>query len=508
MSVSDPMNHRLAPRVLLAGLFHETHTFVRDRTELNDFSVHRGAALLGRRGDASPIDGFLTAADGFGWEIVPAMSYDATPSGVVEHEVLEVFWQELETTLVQALSTGLDGIFLSLHGAMVTSQCDDAEGEILARIRKVPGAERLPLYAVIDFHTNLSEAMASHADGFVCYRENPHSDAFDRGRQGCELLARHMRTGRAPTTLLLRTPLLFPPTGQGTADAPMRELEALARRFESAHEEILAVNVVAGFAFADVPFAGLTVSVLVDGHTAAAERCLQQLAAFAWEARLQGLPVEQDLDEILPTLAPAPNGPILIVEPADNIGGGAPGDCTDVLRAFLRHGLTNAAVVMADAEAVQALNGIRPGERATIELGGKGSHLDAGPIPLEVELLSLSDGRFQLEDRQSHLAVITGADVDMGPSAVVRHEGVVILITSRKTPPFDLGQWRSQGWDPETFSFIGVKAAVGHRRAYDPICAGSYTVHSRGPCASDLTLLPYQKVRRPIFPLDPQEASL
>ena len=49
---------------------------------------------------------------------------------------------------------------------------------------------------------------------------------------------------------------------------------------------------------------------------------------------------------------------------------------------------------------------------------------------------------------------------------------------------------------------IGVKAAVAHRRAYDPIARRSFTVTTPGPCTSDLTRLPYKRVRRPVFPLN------
>ena len=124
------------------------------------------------------------------------------------------------------------------------------------------------------------------------------------------------------------------------------------------------------------------------------------------------------------------------------------------------------------------------------------------PLELDVELASSSDGRFTLEDRQSHLASIHGCHIEMGPCATVRHGGVTILLTSRKTPPFDLGQFRSQGIEPEKLSTIGVKAAVAHRRAYDPIAGASFSVDTPGPCTSNLRSLPYQEVRRPIFPLD------
>jgi microcystin degradation protein MlrC len=98
--------------------------------------------------------------------------------------------------------------------------------------------------------------------------------------------------------------------------------------------------------------------------------------------------------------------------------------------------------------------------------------------------------------------VVLGKTIEMGPSAVVRHRGLTILLISRRIAPMDLGQWRSQGINPEQLSAIGIKAAVGHRRAYDPIASASFTVRTRGPCMSDLTQLPYRRIRRPVFPLD------
>jgi microcystin degradation protein MlrC len=131
-----------------------------------------------------------------------------------------------------------------------------------------------------------------------------------------------------------------------------------------------------------------------------------------------------------------------------------------------------------------------------------GSRLDQGPLDLKVKLLSRSSGHFELEDKQSHLASMCGDFFEMGPCAVVQHGGVKILLTTNKTAPFDLGQWRSQGINPEKLNVIVVKAAVAHRAAYDPITARSFTVDSPGPCSSDLSQLPYRRVRRPIYPLD------
>jgi microcystin degradation protein MlrC len=198
-----------------------------------------------------------------------------------------------------------------------------------------------------------------------------------------------------------------------------------------------------------------------------------------------------------------PPGLTVLVEPSDNIGGGAPGDGTGLLRALVEHATPNAAVAINDPAAVRRLAALAPGARITLSIGGKGSRLDAGPLSLEVELLRTSDGHFELEDKQCHLAAMVGNSYEMGPCALVRHAGrLTILLTSHKTPPFDLGQWRSQGVDPEKLSVIVVKAAVAHRRVYDPIAAQMLWVDTPGPCTSDLRSLPFRKVSRPIFPLE------
>lgn len=488
-------------RIFLAGIFHETHSFTDDRTGIECFTIHRGQALLDRIGDGSQVDGFLSTAKAKGWQVVPGATYLCGASGMVDHAVFEAFWGEIKPVLVEAIGTGLDGIFLSLHGAMVTTQLQDPDGELLARIRALDGAQTLPIFGVFDLHATLTQEMMQLSDGLVCYRQCPHDDTYESAVRATALLARCLDTGIRPKQHALVTPIVWPPTGTGTRDGPMYALEQRARQIEQDVPGVLAVNVVAGYAFADVHDAGLAFGIITEGDDEAAKKALQDLAAIAWQQRAGGIPEEFELDDILANFKPNPKGPVLLVEPADNIGGGAPGDCTDVMRALLKHDVPGAGVVIADPVAVRALERVPVGGHATIAIGGKKSRLDLGPVTLEVALISRSDGRFELEDIKSQIVVL-GRKIDMGQTAVVRHRGLTILLTSKRLAPMDLGQWRSQGIDPEKLSAIGIKAAVGHRRAYDPIASASYTVRTRGPCTSDIKTLPYRRIRRPVYPLD------
>jgi len=490
-------------RILLGALFHETHSFVDEITGLADFTVRSGEALLQRRGDGSTVDGFLAVAAAEGWEVVPTVDYTALPAGTVDHIVLERFLVAFEAGLSDALADGgLDGIWLALHGAMVTTQCVDPEGALLALIRSVPGCATIPIFGVFDLHANFTAAMASNANGLLAYRENPHVDARDSAVRSAQLLARALRDGITPRMLSANAPVMWPPTGTGTADRPMRDLEALARELEREDPAIWAASVVGGYSFSDVPEAGVAFAIVFDGPDAAARAALDTLVAAATAMRSLGQPPEWEIDDAIAAILQAPDGPYVVVEPADNIGGGAPGDGTSVLRAFLRHGVERCAVAICDPAAVAALAGARPGEIRRLAIGGKGSVLGEGPVEADATLLSTSDGAFALEDRNSHLAASQGAHFNMGPSAVVQVAGVTVLLTSRKTPPFDLGQFRSQGIEPTQLKAIGVKAAVAHRRAYDGIAAGSFTVATPGPCASRIAALPFKRLRPGVYPID------
>ncbi len=477
------------PRVLIAGLFHETHTFLQGYTPLSHFQRLRGKQLLACAGDSSPLGGALECANRFGWEVVPGIDYRAQPSATVADEVWECFWQEL----APLLTCGLDAVYLILHGAMVTATCPDVEGALLRKIRSSPGCEGIPIFGVFDLHAHFSRSMAEHANCLVAYRENPHTDAREAACTAAALLQRHFETGILPVTRRLHTGLIWPPTGTATAQDPMQHLEALARALEADYPSLWSVNVVAGFAFGDTPNTGVCFHIAHEpGAADLADAALTRLEAAAHRLHPLGLVVEPPVDEVLQKLNPLPPGLTVLAEPSDNIGGGAPGDGTGLLRALIRHSVTNAAVAIADPEAVaQAIEG----RTQLLSIGGKGSPLDEGPLELEVEVLSKQDGLFSLEDKHSHLASMCGDTFDMGPCAVVRHRGITILLTSVKTPPFDLGQWRSQGIEPASLSVIGVKAAVAHRRAYDPIAARMLWVDTPGPCSSELKRFCYQHAR-------------
>lgn len=489
----------MGKRILLAGLFHETHTFLDQELRLNDFEILVGDELLSVRGDSSPLAGALQVSEECEWDVTPIIDLRATPGGLVADEVLDQFWSEFERVAAPRLAArDVDGIYLVLHGAMVCRSCEDVEGEIIARIRHLPGADQVPIGGVLDLHGNLSQATIEQTQGLVAYQCNPHTDAKEAAISGARLLQRVLESPRWPRSIWAQPGIIWPPTGVATNDEPMRSLEAIARRIERDDPQIGCVNVMAGFSFADTRDTGVSFAVTTFGDESQARVYLQELVNHALHNRALGLQLPPTLSEVLPKVhahLAADETPIILVEPADNIGGGAPGDTTDLLRTFIDEQLDGAAVVINDPESVQQARQLGIGAAGSFRIGGKSRDSFTQPVYVDAIVQSLSDGLFQLEDPHSHLASMCGNQIDMGPCAVLRANGTLILLTTHKTPPFDLGQWRSQGIEPTTCRVIAVKAAVAHRRAYDPITRVTYTVTTNGPCSSDLSVFPYQRAR-------------
>ena len=498
------------PRIFIAGLFHETHTFLDGTTKWDDFQIVRGEEILTLKGDSSPMGGVLEVAEQLGWSVVPALSAAAYPSAIVQDDVFERYWTEFSAALEKCLESGPpDGIFLVLHGAMTCETIDDVEGVLLERLvhqlqtLQQASSKSIPIFGVYDLHANFTPRMARFSNCLVAYRENPHADARESAVRAARLLERCLQTSEMPHTLLAQPPIVWPPTGTGTASDPMKMLLQLARKLQSDHPNFWEVNVTAGFAFADTFDTGVSFGIVTTGDDDEARSALTILCDRALQLAPLGNVIEQPVDVVLAELPRNEPGLTVIVEPSDNIGGGAPGDCTGLLRAFIRHDFTNTAVCICDPDSIGRLQGRSPGEQIELAIGGRGSRLDPGPIELTVTFVRTCDGHFELRDRQSHLASMVGDRFNMGDCAIVEYRGITILLTSVKTPPMDLGQWLHVGLDPAQFSFVGVKAAVAHRRAWDPISKGNVWVSTPGPCSSDLSQLPYRKLRRPVFPLDP-----
>lgn len=219
-------------RILIAGFQHETNTFAPSLADWAAFNrgdsfppFMQGEAIQQRlTGVNVPVGGFMAAADRLGWELIPAAWAGAGPSSYVTEDAFERICAAIVTTTRQALADGgLDGIYLDLHGAAVAQNADDAEGELLARLRAVVGAD-LPLVVSLDLHANITEKMLDLSDALVAYRKYPHTDMAATGELAASLMQRRLSGGSREPAHSRRLPFLIPLNSQSTDMAPAKAL--------------------------------------------------------------------------------------------------------------------------------------------------------------------------------------------------------------------------------------------------------------------------------------------
>ena len=494
-------------RVAIGGISHESSTFSTVPTGLSDFELRNfaeGAGLIERfTGTKSPIGGFIDAARDANYDVVPTMFASATPGGPVTAEATEVLTGKLVKGLKAALEEGpLDGVMLALHGAMVSDLDDDGEGYILRAVREVIGPD-LPLIVELDLHGNITQEMVDLCTLPVAYDEYPHIDPYERGYEIGWLMARIVRGGVKPTPALVKIPVMASLQRQFSHAEPMLTLKHLVHDVES-ERGVLNVSYLPGFAWADIEPTTFSIIVTTDDDPPRARELAAQIGRHVWEHREDFIVRPTPVDEAVRRGMDAPEGPIVLADIGDNPGGGAPADGTILLEALLRLGARNAVVVpINDPESARAAFAAGHGATVSLRLGAKVDHFHGEPLDVTGRVLTLSDGRFVHRGLMS-----TGIEMNMGPTAVVEIDGtnggsVKVVVTTHRYQPTDLEVLRSQDIEPTSMQIIAVKSSVHFRAAFMPIAKEVIEVDTPGLTSPRLDRLEFNKIRRPMYPFDP-----
>ncbi len=489
--------------IALGGVSHETNTFAPRSTTLDDFvqpgpfpGLLEGEAILEHfRGTKTIVGGVIDVADELEFELAPLIWTFATPSGTVDHEAYEWLKRQLVTALEAA--GWVDGLLLDLHGAMVTTECEDAEGDLLAAVRYVFG-RGVPCVTTLDLHANVTAAMVKHADVLVGFDSYPHVDMHERGVEAARILASLLNEGWKATAALCQLPLITAPPKQCTLFDPMQGIIAKARELEQ-RDGVVNVTVAGGFPFADIWEAGTSVVVTTRDNDSLARELSEELGQFIWERRDAFAPellsVESAVSEAMAT-----DGLIILADTADNPGGGGACDGTAILAELIKQNAQSAVVaVIADPEAVRQCAEAGVGATVSLRVGGRTDDQHGAPVEVTGTVVNLTDGSFITEGPMG-----TGVKQSMGRAAVVRIGGVELVLTERRIQARDTALLRSVGIAPEACKIIVLKSSVHFRAAFGPIASRLIEVDGPGCHSPNLFKYRYEKLRRPLYPLQPE----
>ncbi len=479
-------------RLFVAALGTETNTFSPIPTGLGSFEEYlwfpAGTHPAEPRFFTGPIVAARRRAAADGLTVIEGLAAFAAPAGITSRHA----WETLRDQLLDQLRAALpvEVVVLSLHGAMVADGYEDCEGDLLARVRALVGPDGV-VGAELDPHCHLTAAIVRSSDLLVFYKEYPHTDTYERAEELVDLALRAARGEIRPVMGVFDCRMIATiHTTRAPGQGFVGRMQALEGR-----DRVLSVSLGHGFPWADVADLGAKVLVVTDGDPAKAETLAAELGRELQALRGQTAAPMLDHEAGLERALALPGGPIVLADASDNAGGGAPGDATFLLRRLLEQRVRNVALgPLWDPVAVSFCQLAGPGGRLRLRLGGKVGPISGAPLDVEAEVTHLAKAARQR---------FAGGWTQLGDVAAIRIDGVEVLLNATRTQAFDPALFTDHGIRLDDKKLVVVKSAQHFHAGFAPIAKEVIWLDGPGALTQDFARLPYSRVRRPIWPLDP-----
>jgi len=486
-------------RLFIATFGTETSTFASFPTAIADFRDDLWSEGAIETLPPSPATGpaqlWLRRARAAGWEVVQSLHAFAVPGGPVIRADYEAMRDRILADL--AAAGPVDAVLLYMHGAMVAEGYDDCEGDLVARMRAQAGPG--PRIGVeLDLHGHIDDVLVSNADLIVIYKTYPHIDHDARADELFTLMQRLLAGEIAPVMALFdcRTMGLFPTTMEGPMPRFMADLIAAEAR-----PGILSLSLNHGFPWADVPLAGAKMLAVADGDSALAAATAREFGEYFYRIRRAATLPFTPFAEAIEAARVRGDRPLLIADTADQTGSGAPGDTTHVLRAFVEAGIRDAVIApLWDPLAVGLCHRVGAGARLNLRIGGKFEPNSGPPFDAGAEVLFVKRDAWQEHLDNERIAI--------GDVAVVRVEGIEVLLTSLRTNLYSLSLLELHGISFDDKQVVAIKNLYKHKDLFTGNTRGQLFVATPGTSNPDWKALPFRRLPRPIWPLDDDPLGL
>lgn len=479
-------------KIAVGGIFHETNTFSSlptTRSEFEKQTLVKGASMIAQyQGTRGSMGGIIDAANEYCLAIIPTIYAEATPGGLIDDGVFE----EIVDELCRGLTGDLDGILLVIHGAAVTDKKDDPEAHLLRKVlEQTNGAT--PVVCITDFHANLSTDMVDLSSCLVGFDTYPHQDYYQRAFDAVRILYYTMRKEINPVSVLRKPPMMPVVQKMLTEQEPMKGIMQLALEIEE-RKDVVNVTIAGGFPYADVRRAGMGVVVTTNGNSQLAEAYCAEIEKVIWSLRQDFVFNNMTVADGVKRARQSKAYPFMIVDSSDNVGGGSSGDGTALLAELIKQKIDSCAIIIRDFAAVEIAEKAGVGGLFKAQVGAKTDDKHGIPVYVEGQVKKISSGIYRSER--------TGVQMNMGKTAVVDLNGIILILTTERVPAFDTEALYSLGLNPQALKYIVIKGAVQWKASFGSMAKEWVEVGSPGVTSANLHYFDFKNVRRPIFPLD------
>lgn len=488
----------MSKRIAVASLMQEGNTYAPQKTTLADFEryyVWKGAEIVERTaGTRNELAGFLSVLDARDIEAVPLVAAYAAAGGVVTREAFEAIVVDMEQRLRTA--GPLDGLLLSLHGALVVDGQPDGDGEVIQRMRAIL-PEGLPIGVSLDLHGHITPLMLQPDVFHVGYRTFPHIDMYETGERTARILVDALASGKVPRMALAKRHMLISPTCTRTTDGPFVPFVERARALEIGG--VLAVSYFCVQPWMDVPDLGFAALVAAQDEVLA-QRAADELADAVWNARDGFFPELHEIDDAI-RVGLDSKGLTVVSDAGDAPTGGAAGDSAAVLEALLRCGADRAGrlsyLTLNDPAGAAAAHSAGIGATVRLKVGHAFTPELGSPIEIEGMVQHLSDGKFRMAD-----GGFDGMLVAMGPTAVIAIGDIRLNLRSAAAMEWDRAMYTSQGLELEEAALAFAKSPSHFRHSFGPFASRILVANTPGVTTADMRRIAFKNVTRPLYPQD------
>ena len=482
-------------RIAIGGILTESNDFCGQPTDIAAFErcvFARGDAVLEL--DSSSVGGMLKGLREYGADIVPLFFAAAHPGGPVTSEAYSSMRAELLGALEQALP--VDGVLLPLHGSAAAEDVDDPEGDIAGAVRSLIGPAA-PIVVSLDLHASITVAMMRHCDVLLGCETYPHTDYDKTGERAARMIHQILDGAINPTMVMAKAPMIVGAVNTATAGpGPFGDLMRGAKAFEG-QGGVISTSAFLVHPHLDRPEMGSGALVITNDDVEIATEIATDLSADFWRRRADIEPSLFSPEAAVRRGLEAEGGPVILVEAADCVGGGATGDSVATLAALLDAGVREECLVpVVDPGVAAVCHDAGVGAEATVAIGHSVDPQWGDPIEVTGTVDRLSDGRF------TYVGGAFEGEATMGPSAVLSIGAIRVLVMTHGTYDWCDEQFRAVGLDPSAAKFIVAKNPMNHVMTYGDIATEIVVIDSPGPTPATVRGLPFRRLDQPVYPFD------
>ncbi len=473
------------PRIAIAGIAIESSTFSPAQTHKEAFHPQIKDEVFTYYPFFSSDSVNRKRAEWF-----PTLRGKAIPGGIVTREAYESLVNQTLEMLKENLP--YDGLFLDIHGAMSVVGLDDPEGDFIQRVRQVVGYETV-ISTCMDLHGNVSWRLAKNSDLITCYRMAPHEDAMESKKRAVDNLLERLEKGlgKPAYKAWIPVPILLPGEKTSTRIEPGKSLYAKVAPLAN-QEGVVDAAIWVGYPWADEPRNHAVVMAVGDDKQKVLSSA-EELANYFWNVRneFEFVAPVASLDECLIKAIASDKHPFLISDMGDNPTAGGAGDVTWTLNELLKRkefrNENGPSLIYASIPGPELVNeAIRLGEGKKIKakVGAIVDDRYSPPIELSGVITSIRHG-----DKYAETEV------------VVKTGSIYVIVTKKRKPYHKEIDFKNLKLDPRNTNIVVVKIGYLVPELYN-MRADWIMALTPGGVDQDLERLPFDRIKRPMFPFD------